>query len=265
MSMDFDFEGRTALVTGSTRGIGRATAEAFLEAGARVLVNGPDGEEVREVVGDLGGPGEARAAPGDVATAEGVEGILEVAEEAGPVDVLVNNAGVFERGGLDAPDEDWSRHFQVNVMGAVRLSRGLLPGMLDRGWGRVVNVASDTALRPIPSLLHYSTTKTALLGLSRGLAELTRGTGVTVNSLLPGPTETEGHDAFLEEVAEARGVPAEDLREGYVEEAAPTSLLERLEEPGEVAEVVLFLASDEAEVVNGTSLLAEGGLVRDVL
>ncbi len=252
---------KTTLITGSTKGIGRAIAEAFVAEGARVVVHGrsaDDTEATRQALGAFG------AVAGDLASAEGSREVLSQLEGYGPVEILINNAGIFSVEDYFAiPDEEWLRYFQTNVMSAVRLSRALLPGMLDRGQGRIINVASEAAIKPLPQMIQYSLTKSALLSLSRGLAELTKGTQVTVNSLLPGPTWTEGVKAYIEGLAKAESKSIEATIENYFKEHEPSSLIQRFVTVDEVAEAAVFLAGNGA--VNGSALRAEGGIIRAII
>ncbi len=252
---------KTTLITGSTKGIGRAIAEAFVAEGARVVVHGrsaDDAEVTRQTLGAFG------AVAGDLASAEGSREVLSQLEGYSPVEILINNAGVFSVEDFFAiPDEEWLRYFQTNVMSAVRLSRALLPAMLERDQGRVLNVASEAAIKPLPQMIHYSLTKSALISLSRGLAELTKGTQVTVNSLLPGPTWTEGVKAYVEGLAEAEGKPIDAVIENYFKEHEPTSLIQRFITVEEVAHAAVFLAGNSA--VNGSALRAEGGIIRTII
>src|ERR1700730_13725511 len=204
--MKIDLKGKTALVTGSTSGIGHATARGLAAAGADVAVNGRAQAKVDAAVAAI-----AKAVPGakvrgiaaDVSTAEGCQTLVAALPE---VDILINNAGFFEpKGFFDIPDQEWSRFFEVNVMSGVRLSRTYFPGMLKRNWGRIVFISSESALNIPKEMIHYGTTKTAQLAVSRGLAEMTKGTAVTANSVLPGPTMSEGVEAFVKELARRNG------------------------------------------------------------
>ena len=181
------------------------------------------------------------------------------------VDILVNNAGIYEpKGFFNIPDEDWSRFFEVNVMSGVRLSRGYLPGMLKRNWGRIVFISSESALNIPKEMIHYGTTKTAQLAVSRGLAEMTRGTAVTVNSVLPGPTMSEGVETFVQDIARQNGQSVEEAASQFVRQFRPTSLLQRFASVEEVANMVVYVASKEASATNGAALRAEGGIVQTI-
>ncbi|QQQ74868.1 SDR family oxidoreductase [Saccharothrix sp. 6-C] len=264
--MDLRLTGKTALVTGSTAGIGYATAVALAREGAAVVLNGRGAPRVAEAARRLAAevPGAGiTAAPGDVGTAEGAAAVTAAVPE---VDVLVNNVSVFgPRPFADIPDSEWTRYFDTNVMSGVRLSRHYLAGMLARDDGRVVFVGSDAAVDMAVEMLHYSVTKTATLALARGLAELTKGTNVTVNTVLPGPTLTEGVGAMLDAGVAHTGLTREELQEQFFRHTRPTSLLQRFATPDEVANLIAYLASPLASVTNGAAVRAEGGVVRSVL
>lgn len=264
--MDLGLEGKRALVTGSTRGIGRAIARQLLEEGASVIVHGRSEETVAPSAEELSDLGPVEGIPADLTDAGEVDRLCRRVDEGGPLDVLVNNAGIFRQTPFpEIEDEEWERHLQVNLMGPVRLCRHFLPDMLDRDEGRVLMVSSEAGVKPVPYMLQYSVTKTALIGLGRGLAELTQGTGVRVNTVLPGPTLTENVKSLIRDVAEEEGMAPEELLEGYFEEEEPTSLLQRFERPEEVARVAVFLCSEAAAVVNGSAHRAEGGIIRSIL
>jgi NAD(P)-dependent dehydrogenase (short-subunit alcohol dehydrogenase family) len=255
-----DLTGRTALVTGSTGGIGAAIVAGLRDAGATVWVNGRDPERTAAAAERLGG----RAAPGDVGTAEGCAAVVAAVPD---VDVLVNNAGIFvPTPVLEIPDEDWTRHFEVNVMSGVRLTRAYLPGMLDRGWGRVMFISSESALQIPAEMVQYGMTKTAQLAVARGFAEAFPGRGVTVNAVLPGPTMTEGMRAMLEGQA---GGPLDDdavdaAGRAFIADHRPTSLLGRPATPEEVANLVVYLASEQASATTGAAVRVDGGVVRAI-
>lgn len=264
--MDLGLDGRLVLVTGSTRGIGRASARLFLEEGAEVVVHGSSSETVDPAVEELSPHGTVHGVAADLTSADEVETLCREVEALGPLDVLVNNAGIFEQTPFpEIGDDEWRRHLEVNLMGPVRLSRHFLPRMLERDRGTILMVASEAGVKPVPYMLQYSTTKTALVGLGRGLAELTKGTDVRVNTILPGPTLTGNVKRLMEDVAEEEGVEVETLVDGYFEAEEPTSLLQRFERPEEVARVIVFLCSPAARVINGSAQRAEGGIIRSVL
>jgi NAD(P)-dependent dehydrogenase (short-subunit alcohol dehydrogenase family) len=263
--MKIDLSGKTALVTGSTAGIGRAIAEGLARAGAEVVVNGRKPATVEKVVAEVSAavPGaKVRGAAADVSTAAGCEALAKAVPS---VDILVNNAGIFEpKPFTDIPDADWTRFFETNVMSGVRLSRAYLPGMLERNWGRIIFISSESGLQIPKEMIHYGLTKTAQLALSRGLAELTSGTGVTVNSVLPGPTRSDGVEEFLVAMAKDAGQTPDEMARGFVKTLRPTSLLERFASVEEVANMVVYVASKQASATNGAALRVDGGVVRSI-
>jgi NAD(P)-dependent dehydrogenase (short-subunit alcohol dehydrogenase family) len=263
--MKIDLSGKTALVTGSTTGIGHAIAKGLAGTGAEVVVNGRTQGKVDAAVAAI-----AKAAPGakvrgvaaDVSTAAGCATLVAALPD---VDILINNAGIFEpKGFFDIPDEDWSRFFDVNVMSGVRLARAFMPGMLKRNWGRIVFISSESALNIPKEMIHYGMTKTAQLAVSRGLAEMTRGTAVTVNSVLPGPTMSEGVEAFVKDLAKQNGQSVEEAAAVFVGQHRPTSLLQRFAGVEEIANMVVYVSSKEASVTNGAALRAEGGIIQTI-
>ncbi len=263
--MKIDLWDKTALVTGSTAGIGRAIATSLAGTGAKVIVNGRREESVEKAVSAITtavGGGQVRGVAADVATAEGC---AKLAEAAGAVDILVNNAGIFEpKPFFEIPDSEWTRYFETNVMSGVRLSRALMPGMLERNWGRIVFISSESALNIPKEMIHYGTTKTAQLAIARGLAELTVGTGVTVNSVLPGPTRSDGVEDFLVAVAKDAGTSPDAMAATFVKTFRPTSLIGRFATVEEVANMVVYVCSKEASATNGAALRVEGGLLRGI-
>jgi NAD(P)-dependent dehydrogenase (short-subunit alcohol dehydrogenase family) len=263
--MNIDLRGKSALVTGSTTGIGHAIAKGLTGSGADVVVNGRTQAKVDAAVAAL-----AKAVPGskvrgvaaDVSTAAGCQTLVAALPD---VDILINNAGIFEpKGFFDIPDEDWSRFFEVNVMSGVRLSRAYLSGMLKRNWGRIVFISSESALNIPKEMIHYGMTKTAQLAVSRGLAEMTRGTAVTVNSVLPGPTMSEGVETFVKDLAKQNGQSVDEAASQFVKQFRPTSLLQRFASVEEIANMVVYVASKEASATNGAALRAEGGIVQTI-
>ncbi|MGA2290281.1 SDR family NAD(P)-dependent oxidoreductase, partial [Bradyrhizobium sp.] len=261
--MMIDLKGKTALVTGSTSGIGHAVAKGMAAAGADVAINGRTAAKVEAAAAAIerAVPGsKVRGVAADVATAAGCKGLIAALPS---VDILINNAGVFEpKGFFDIPDEDWNRFFEVNVMSGVRLARAYLPDMLKRNWGRIVFISSESALNIPMEMIHYGMTKTAQLAVSRGLAEMTRGTAVTVNAVLPGPTMSEGVETFVRDLAKQSGQSVEEAASRFVRQFRPTSLLQRFASVEEIANMVLYVASQEASATNGAALRAEGGIIQ---
>ncbi len=263
--MKIDLSGKTALVTGSTSGIGHAIAKGLAVAGANVVINGRTQAKVDTAVAAIAGVAAGSKVAGvaaDVSTAAGCETLVGTLPD---VDILINNAGIFEpKAFFDIADEDWSRFFEVNVMSGVRLSRTYMPGMLKRNWGRIVFISSESALNIPAEMIHYGTTKTAQLAVSRGLAEMTKGTAVTVNSVLPGPTMSEGVETFVKDLAKQSGQSVEEAASRFVKQFRPTSLLQRFATVEEIANMVVYISSKEASATNGAALRAEGGIVQTI-
>jgi NAD(P)-dependent dehydrogenase (short-subunit alcohol dehydrogenase family) len=263
--MNIDLRGKTALVTGSTSGIGHAVARGLAAAGADVVVNGRTQAKVDAAVAAIAKAIPERGVRGVAADVSTAAGCNALAAALPAVDILINNAGIFEpKAFFDIPDEDWSRFFEVNVMSGVRLSRVYMPGMLKRNWGRIVFISSESALNIPKEMIHYGMTKTAQLAVSRGLAEMTRGTAVTVNSVLPGPTMSEGVEAFVKDLATQNGQSVEEAAARFVKQFRPTSLLERFASVEEIANMVVYVSSKEASATNGAALRAEGGIVQTI-
>lgn len=264
--MKIDLSGTTAIVTGSTGGIGLAIARGLAGAGASVVVNGRT-----QAKADATAAAIVKAIPGarvrgvgaDVSTAAGCASLVKAVPDA---DILINNAGIFEpKGFFDIPDEEWGRFFEVNVMSGVRLSRAYMPGMLKRNWGRIVFISSESAINVPKEMIHYGMTKTAQLAISRGLAEMTKGTAVTVNSVLPGPTMSEGVETFVKDLAKQNGQSVEEAASQFVKQHRGTSLIQRFATVDEIANMVIYVASREAAVTNGAALRAEGGIVQTIV
>ena len=261
--MNIDLSGKTALVTGSTQGIGYAIAEGLAASGARVAVNGRSADRVDAAVADLRKTGaDVVGVAVDVTTADGVDQLLR---ELPAVDVLVNNLGIF--GAVPAreiTDEQWRNYFDVNVLAAVRLIRTYLPGMVDRGWGRAIQIASDSAVVIPEEMIHYGVSKTALLAVSRGFAKDAAGTGVTVNSVIAGPTHTAGVEDFVYELVD-KDLPWDEAQREFMRKHRPQSLLQRLIEPNEIANMVTYLASPLSSATTGGALRVDGGYVDSIL
>ena len=261
--MNIDLSGKTALVTGSTAGIGHAIAKGLAASGASVVINGRGQDKVDAAVRKLeAAGGKVRGIAADVSTASGCKALVSALPE---VDILINNAGIFEpKDFFEIPDEDWSRFFEVNVMSGVRLSRAYMKGMLKRNWGRIVFISSESGLNIPVEMIHYGMSKTAQLSVARGLAQLTSGTGVTVNSVLPGPTMSEGVETFVKDLAKQNGQSVDEAAANFVKQHRPSSLLQRFASVDEIANMVIYAASKEASATNGAALRAEGGIINTI-
>ena len=263
--MLIDLGGRTALVTGSTQGIGLAIAAGLARSGARVGVNGRSADRVASVTdrlrADIGG-GDLVDVVADVTTTDGAERAVEL---CGEVDILVNNLGVYgARPALEISDEEWQRYWDVNVLSAIRLTRLCLPAMMQRGFGRVLAIASDSAVVIPAEMIHYGVSKTALLAVSRGFAKEAAGTGVTVNSVIAGPTHTAGVEDFVYSLVDA-DLPWEEAQREFIRLHRPQSLLKRLIEPEEIASLVVYLSSEQASATTGGAIRVDGGYVDSIL
>ena len=255
--MNIDLSGKIALVTGATEGIGFAIARGLAGAGATVMVNGRTADKVQAAVTRLGD--KARGAPADLATAEGHAALIAAAPAA---DIVVSNAGIFKPVDFfETDDAIWDRHWQVNVMAGVRLARTYLPGMAAKGWGRLLMIGSESSFNIPVEMIHYGVSKTADVALARGLAKRMAGTGVTVNSVLPGPTLSEGMAAMLEEERARSGRPIEEVAAGFVTEHRPSSIIRRAATVEEVANMVVYLASEQASATTGASVRVDGGVI----
>ena len=264
--MNLQLEGKRALVSGSSVGIGFAIAQALAREGASVIVNGRSAVRTKvaaKMISDNGAVSKVYPFVGDLATAEGVE---RLCAEVPEVDILVNNLGIYEpKPFQEITDADWNRFFETNVLSGVRLSRAYLPGMKSRNWGRVVFISSESAVNIPVEMIHYGLTKTAQLALSRGLAETTVGTGVTVNAVLPGPTRSEGVNDFVSKMAHEKGKSTAAIEEEFFKTVRPSSLLKRFATPEEVASMVAYVCSPLASATNGAALRVDGGVVRSIL
>jgi NAD(P)-dependent dehydrogenase (short-subunit alcohol dehydrogenase family) len=256
--MDLQLSDKLAVVSGSTAGIGYAIAEALAKEGARVVVNGRTQAAVTEAVSKIGHGAVGFA--GDLSNAAMAS---ELARKFPDVDILVNNLGIFEPKPFEEiPDEDWRRFFDVNVLSGVRLARAFLPGMKRRNWGRIIFISSESAVQIPAEMIHYGMTKTAQLAVSRGLAESLAGTRITVNCVLPGPTQSRGVNDFVNQMAKANNMSFEQVQKEFFERVRPTSLLKRFITPEEVGSFVAFVASPLAAATNGAALRVDGGVLK---
>jgi len=264
--MDLQLTGKLALVTGSTAGIGLAIAESLAAEGARVIVNGRTEARVSEASAQIQAAhphAQLQALALDLSTPEGA---TETTRRFPEVDILVNNLGVYEPKPFEEiTDEDWDAIIETNFMSGVRLSRHYLPRMRFKDWGRILFISSESAVNVPIEMIHYGVTKTMQVALARGLAETTSGTGVTVNSVLAGPTRSEGVEGFLKDMARTKNVTTAKVEEDFFKSVRPSSLLQRFATTAEVASMVAYLSSPLAAATNGAAIRVEGGLLRSIL
>lgn len=264
--MDLQIKGKTALVTGSTAGIGLAIAKTLAQEGVEVILNGRSKERVEALASQLMDELPGTHFRGIAADFSQVDDINALLAELPQVDILINNVGIFEPKEFTAiPDEDWFRFFEVNVMSGVRLSRHYFPKMLAKGWGRIIFISSESALQIPTEMIHYGTTKTAQLAVSRGLAELTTGTDVTVNTVLPGPTLSEGVGDFINSMATLNGVSIEEMEKDFFKNARPTSIIKRFATTQEIANLVAYLSSSLASATTGAAIRVDGGVTKTIV
>ncbi|HEU5403939.1 MAG TPA: SDR family oxidoreductase [Terriglobales bacterium] len=264
--MDLQLQSKTALVTGSTAGIGLAIAEGLAREGASVIVNGRTEKRVETAMQKLRTAAPKGTILGLAADLGEAAGATQAIAEYPEVDILVNNLGIFQPKPFEEiPDEDWFRFFEVNVMSGVRLSRHYLPKMKQKNWGRILFISSESAVQIPAEMIQYGMTKTAQLAISRGLAEITAGTGVTVNAVLPGPTASEGAEEFVEQLATRNGISRKEVETEFFRSVRPSSLLKRFATTEEVANMVTYLCSPLSSATNGAALRVDGGVVRSIL
>ena len=255
--MDLQLKGKKAIVTGGSAGIGLAVARLLSEEGVEVTIPGRSSKKLGQTIASLNGV--VHGVETDLGTAEGAKRLIEQAPET---DILVNNLGIYEsKNFVEISDDEWLRFFEINLLGGIRLARHYFPGMLRRNWGRVIFVSSEAGAETHPDMIHYSVTKTGQVVVARGLAEMTKGTAVTVNSILPGPTRSEANDVFVQTMATPNAT-FEQAEKEFFERHRPTSLLQRLADENEVASLVAYLASPLAAATNGAAIRCEGGILR---
>lgn len=258
--MQIDLSGKTALVTGSTAGIGLAIAKGLAEAGAHICINGRTQARVDEAIESLGG--SARGVAADLSNADGAAKLFEALPSA---DILINNLGIYDaRDFFDIDDETWMRYWNINVMSGIRVTRHYAKGMVERNWGRIQFISSESGATIPGDMIHYGTTKAAQLAISRGLAVQLSGTNVTVNSVLPGPTHSESIDAFLTRTAEENGISVEEAGKQFIKNWRPTSIIQRVAQTQEVAALCIYLASPQASGTTGAPMRVDGGIVSNL-
>lgn len=264
--MDLKIKHKTAFISGSTAGIGYAIANRLANEGATVIINGRTQEAVDKAVEELKSITGNLKISGIAANFYKVDEINSLLEQLPQIDILVNNAGVFEpKAFTEIPDEDWFRFFDINVMSGVRLSRYLFPKMIERNWGRIIFISSETAVSAASEMIHYGMTKTAQIAVSRGMAELTKGTGVTVNSILPGPTKSRGIAGFIEDMATAGNITPKEAEENFFKDIRPTSLIQRFSAVEEIADTIAYYVSPLASATNGAAIRVEGGTIKTII
>jgi NAD(P)-dependent dehydrogenase (short-subunit alcohol dehydrogenase family) len=264
--MDLQLKNKTAFVSGSTQGIGFAIAQSLLAEGATVIINGRSQQRVDAAVAELKKLIPSAKVSGVPADFSKTEDVKQLIAKLPDIDILVNNAGIFEpKPFVDITDEDWLRFYEVNVLSGVRLSRHFFPKMIAKNWGRIIFISSESAINIPEEMIHYGMTKTAQLSVSRGLAELTKGTGVTVNSVLPGPTKSEGVEEFVKQLASTQKVTPQEAEQNFFKTARPTSLLQRFASVQEVANLVTYVASPLSSGTNGSALRVDGGVAKLII
>ena len=264
--MNLQLSGKTAFISGSTQGIGFAIARQLLQEGAAVIINGRSETRVVEAIEKLRllvPDGDISGAAADFSKVEEVDTLLQNLPD---VDILINNAGIFEpKPFIEITDADWFKFFEVNVLSGVRLSRYFFPKMIAKDWGRIIFISSESAVNIPEEMIHYGMTKTAQLSVSRGLAELTKGTNVTVNSILPGPTKSEGVGEFVKQLATAANTTPEEAEKDFFKTARPTSLIQRFASVEEIANLVTYIASPLSSGTNGSALKVDGGVAKSIM
>jgi NAD(P)-dependent dehydrogenase (short-subunit alcohol dehydrogenase family) len=263
--MNLQLQNKTALVSGSTQGIGFAIAEALAIEGATVVINSHEPERVDAAIKKLSKTAVGASLIGAAADLSTAKGVQDLQKQVPAVDILVNSVGFYvAKDFLEISDENWDEMMNLNFMSGVRLSRAYLPGMKTRGWGRIIFISSESGVKIPHEMIHYGVSKAAQIAVARGIAETTTGTEVTVNSVLPGPTRSEGVEAFIQQMVTSRGIPAEQVVDEFFKTVRPTSIIKRFILPKEVATLVTYLCSPLASATNGAALRVDGGVVASI-
>ncbi|MBL0708071.1 MAG: SDR family oxidoreductase [Sulfurimonas sp.] len=261
--MNLNIQNKTALITGSTQGIGFATAKKLCEEGVNVIINGRDVSRVESAVDSLKGEFPKLSIRGIAADLKDEKGCFELTSQIKHIDILINNVGIFEpRDFTEISNDEWLHMFNVNVMSGVRLSQHYLPKMLEQDWGRIVFISSESALQIPKEMIHYGMTKTAQISVARGIAELTKGTKVTSNSIIVGPSKSEGVAQFMEDLAKQEGKTFQEIEKFFFNEVRPTSLIKRFSNVDEIANMIVYVSSQNASATNGATLRVDGGVVQ---
>jgi NAD(P)-dependent dehydrogenase (short-subunit alcohol dehydrogenase family) len=264
--MDLQLKGKRALITGSTAGIGFAAARTLAAEGASVAVNGRTQKRVDSAIAEIRKVCPGADVSGVAADVSNREGCAKLIQAVPAVDVLINNMGIFEPKPFEKiPDEDWMRFFEANVMSGVRLSRHYLAGMREKNWGRIIFVSSESGVQIPAEMIHYGVTKTAQIAVARGISETVAGTGITVNSVLAGPTRSEGVETFISQMGAQKGSGSATFEKEFLKNIRPSSLLQRFASTDEIANMIVYLSSPLASATNGSAVRADGGVVRAIL
>ncbi|WP_018617020.1 SDR family NAD(P)-dependent oxidoreductase [Segetibacter koreensis] len=264
--MDLQLKGKTVFISGSTQGIGFATAKKLLQEEATVVINGRSQQRVDKAVDELKQQVPGANVIGIAADFSKVEEVQNIVKQLPSVDILINNVSIFEpRSFVEISDEEWLRFYEINVLSGIRLSRHYFPKMIQNNWGRIIFISSESAINIPEEMIHYGMTKTAQLAVARGLAELTKGTNVTVNSVLPGPTKSEGVADFIDNLAKHQNKTSKEMEIDFFKTARPTSIIQRFASPEEIANMIVYISSPLSSATNGSAIRVDGGVLKTII